>query len=146
MWRLGIAVGPFSTTTPPAPGTANMTARVERLATFAVCVALALLAGCGGGNDATLTGKVTRQGQPVRHALMNFHNQGNGPMAYAMTDDSGAFSALTGSQPGLRPGTYKLALDPVPDSGVPEKYFSIEHSGLQFDVKSGSNEIDIKLD
>lgn len=115
-------------------------------ATLIVVGVLAVATGCGGGHEATLTGKVTRNGQPVQHALINFHNQGHGPMAYAMTDESGEFSALTGSRPGLPPGTYKLAFDVGPDLGVPQKYFTIEHSGLQFEVKAGDNVVDIKLE
>lgn len=114
--------------------------------TLIVVGVLVVATGCGGGHEATLTGTVTRHGQPVQHALMNFHNHGHGPMAYAMTDESGEFSALTGSQPGLQPGAYKLAFDVGPDSGVPQKYFTIEHSGLQFDVKAGDNVVDIKLE
>lgn len=117
----------------------------RRLAGCAILLLLAA-AGCGDGSSATLTGTVTYQGQPVASALMNFHNQGAGPLAYALTDDEGSYSVHTGSQNGLAPGKYKLAFEFPAGSNIPEKYLTIEHSGLEREIESGANTWDIALE
>jgi len=104
------------------------------------------LAGCGGEYEATMTGTVTYNGKPLPFALMSFHNQGQGPMAYSMTEEDGSYEVLTGSQSGLRPGKYKLAFESPPEIALPQKYSTIETSGLEFDVKAGKNTVNIKLD
>ena len=112
----------------------------------AVVFLVYLCAGCGSSHEASLTGVVTYKGQPVQHTLMNFHNDGGGPMAYAMTDESGHFEAKTGSASGLMPGKYRLAFQSQSPGGLPPKYERIDQSGLEYDIKEGENAVEIELE
>lgn len=103
-----------------------------------------IISGCGGGLDATLTGVVTHQGKPVPSLLINFQSVGGGPMAYAATDEDGAYEAFVGSNKGIMPGKYRLALEATGDS-IPAKYLQVDTSGLEYEVKSGDNTFDISL-
>jgi hypothetical protein len=118
---------------------------MTRVRRYFCCACLLLPAGCSGGHEASLTGVVTYQGQPVKGALMNLHNADSGPMAYAMTDDTGTYQALTGSQRGLQPGRYRFAFKSPADMVLPSKYLSAENSGLEYEVKPGKNVFDIEL-
>ena len=71
----------------------------------------------------------------------------------------GSYELKTANTAGLRAGKYKVSVTVLdqPDvppgersyvvakSRIPEKYSNIETSGLEFDVESGSNTIDIPL-
>jgi hypothetical protein len=113
-------------------------------------VILASLVGCSG--DSTIgdvRGTVTYKGQPVPFAAVEFHPVGEGKSSLGWTDESGNYTAqYTLSQPGALIGKHTVALrtyaqegqSPVP---VPPEYSG--KSGMEFEVKPGSNRFDIKL-
>ncbi len=109
-----------------------------------VCASLSSLAGCRETLESTVTGTVTYKGQPVPLALMNFHFQGRGAMAYAMTEKDGTYHALTASKVGLKDGTYRVAIEATTIE-IPKRYGSIESSQLEVVVQRGKNQFDIEL-
>jgi hypothetical protein len=121
----------------------------------------ATIAGCGGSElGAEVSGRVTLDGNPVGPGVVVFaptDGNSNPPEGAILPD--GSYFLKTSREVGLRPGAYKVAVSvyDVPDLKpgerstappklvTPEKYASHETSGLQFDVGSGDNAIDIKL-
>jgi len=121
-----------------------------------------VLTGCGGSNnEATVQGVVTLDGAPVPAGSISFVPAGGGTQAYAMSDESGNYEAYTGREAGLKPGQYRVTVvarerpatnhtetgapAPAGASITPRWYASPETSGLSFDVKPGSNEINLDL-
>jgi hypothetical protein len=131
-------------------------------AAWCVIALSAVLTGCGGSNnEATVQGLVTLDGVPVSAGSISFVPSGGGTQAYAMSDDSGNYEAYTGREPGLKPGPYRVTVvarqrpttnqtetggpAPAGASITPRWYASPETSGLTFDVKPGSNDINLEL-
>ena len=109
-----------------------------------VLFVFASLGGCRETLESTVTGTVTYKGQPVPLALMNFHFQGRGAMAYAMTEKDGTYHALTASKAGLKDGTYRVAIETTMIQ-IPKRYGSIESSQLEVVVQRGKHRFDIEL-
>ena len=109
-----------------------------------VLFVFASLGGCRETLESTVTGTVTYKGQPVPLALMNFHFQGRGAMAYAMTEKDGTYHALTASKAGLKDGTYRVAIEATTIQ-IPKRYGSIESSQLEVVVQRGKHRFDIEL-
>ncbi|MBM4090086.1 MAG: carboxypeptidase regulatory-like domain-containing protein [Planctomycetes bacterium] len=66
---------------------------------------------CGCGSQLTpVQGKVTYQGQVLAGAKVSFY-AADGPMSSGMTDSSGQFSLVTGSEPGIEPGRYRVTVN-----------------------------------
>lgn len=121
----------------------------------------ATTAGCGGSDlGAEVSGRVTLDGNPVGPGVVVFaptSGNANPPEGAILPD--GSYFLKTSRDVGLRTGTYKVAVSvyDVPDLKpgerstappklvTPEKYASHDTSGLEFDVASGDNTIDIKL-
>jgi hypothetical protein len=134
-----------------------------RINPAAVLAALALVTasaiGCGGGQEAQVTGVVTLDGQPLTRGSVTFVPVEGGPGASATINSDGAFSARTGSTAGLRPGEYAISVrssgDPTADPNggppkpgkllTPPKYGSTETSGFRETVNPGANEINLDL-
>jgi hypothetical protein len=115
-----------------------------RLTGLSMFIAMALV-GCRDTLDATATGTVWYEEKPVPFAVMNFHFQGRGPMAYAVTEENGSYELFSGSKRGLVPGKYRVAIESLDGVQLPKKYSAIDTSGLEYDVKEGANRIDIQL-
>ncbi len=108
---------------------------------------LLTLGGCRGGLEASVKGIVSYQGKPVPYAILNFHYQeGRGPMAYAVSDEDGSYEVFTGSERGLLAGHYFVAIESPAGTELPKHYSDIATSGLEYDIKTGLNEIDISLE
>jgi hypothetical protein len=118
------------------------------------------LAGCSGPYDATVSGVVTLDDQPVPRGTVMYYPTATGPSASARIDDEGFYRVQTGGAKGIVPGEYQvtvIANEPSAqqDSGagppplgkaiVPLRYRSKATSGLVFQVEPGSNEINLKL-
>jgi hypothetical protein len=118
------------------------------------------IAGCSrSGFESTVSGNVTLDGKPLGLGLVVFSREGGGNPSNGTIQRDGRYSLRTSNSAGLTPGKYHIsvsALDtPNPPPGVrdttpakqlvPEKYTNIETSGLEFEVKPGSNTIDIPL-
>jgi len=111
------------------------------------------LAGCA-GDWGSASGTVTLDGAPLKEAAISFVPADGGATAYGQVKD-GAFSLSTGQKDGLKAGKYRVAVSAstVPAMGTkevaklltPKKYASPETSGLEADVKSGSNSFKFDL-
>jgi len=135
---------------------------MRTLSVLSLVVALGLLgvAGCGGGNPATVNGTVTYNGQPLETGTVAFYPVDGGPAAYANIQSDGTFRASTGQQKGLALGEYRISVqatgpmpepgpqndwEPVPESLIPESYNSPETSGLTATITPGENQVDLEL-
>jgi len=122
------------------------------LALMSLLTSLAV-AGCGGGQRATVRGKVIfADGTPVTSAIVVFQpldkEQKLSPRGYVEAD--GSFEMATAQlKDGAPLGRYKVAVvpawntwDPIPFDA---KFADYATSGLEFEVKSGANEFPITL-
>jgi hypothetical protein len=128
-------------------------------AVFAICLSAAL-SGCGDAPEglATVTGKVTLDGQPLEGALVEFTPQEKGSPSVGRTDAEGNYElqfnrdhmgAAVG-QHQVRVSTFNSGdpegdppVQPVPEK-VPAKY-NVK-TDLTKTVEDGSNTIDLELD
>lgn len=126
-------------------------------------VGLSFTVGCGNGL-ASVSGTVKLDGAPViggpeKYGTVSFYREGGGgaPGA-AIIDGSGHYELKTGSQRGIQPGGYLVAIaikKITPGANEyaetkatlisPPKYGSIPGSGLRADVKQGRNTFDFDL-
>jgi hypothetical protein len=127
------------------------------LAAFPALIAI----GCGGPYNASVTGEVVLDGQPVPTGGIAFIPTAGGPTAYAQVDSSGHYEVRTGNEEGLPAGNYgvtvvsreppasdrsKLGGPPPPGKAItPEWYADAKQTPLKFDVKPGKNEIKLEL-
>lgn len=154
--------------------------RAPVLALFSLCC-LAAIAGCGGsntptGDQATVTGSVTKGGKPVAlDTAVTFYCKDQTATAAGMVDTLGKFSLTPGDQKrGIPPGRYQVMIRPPsaapvtttgPDyekmmkggtgkvakaefagSEIPGKLQALDTSGLVLEVKAGPNNFDIEID
>jgi hypothetical protein len=119
------------------------------------------LAGCSRSPfEAQVSGRITLDSKPMGSGTVVFAPEGenrNAPMGTIEPD--GSYYIKTNRETGLMPGTYTVAMSvydtPPHQPGermqttgkqlVPEKYTDVHTSGLKYEVKSGSNTIDIDL-
>jgi hypothetical protein len=134
------------------------TAGAHRLA---ACAAIVFLVGCGSSEfGSTAKGVVTLDGKPITPGLVTFASEDPAAVpAVSDLDANGGFELTTNKKPGLAPGKYRVAIQAfrppdVPEGQrtmtpserlVPEKYFDVNTSGLEYSVESGANTFDIKL-
>lgn len=121
--------------------------------------------GCGGDSLSLVevTGTVTYRGKPVPNANITLHPS-EGPPATATSDDQGNFSLNTAGQPGVVPGSAKVAITAFEElksiapseehpegvselrSLIPEKYSLIASTPIQVEVAgSDANHFDWEL-
>jgi hypothetical protein len=125
--------------------------------------------GCGAGGPATapVSGTVIYNGKPVPNAHVSFvPSDPSRRAAEGLTDTSGRFTLGTFSaSDGAIVGKYKIGViangpprpakpgegsgmpgETVPgEPSIPKKYFSPETSGLEHEVKSGRNSVELTL-
>jgi hypothetical protein len=123
---------------------------------FAVTAALT---GCGGAYDSSVSGTVTLDGTAVPRGTVAYHPSAGGPAAYASIESDGSYTVRTGRESGLPSGQYQVTVvsnepsvetkdgrPPAPGKSItPLWYKTKESSGLNFNVESGSNTIDLPL-
>jgi hypothetical protein len=124
------------------------------------CLALCCLVGCGSEFGATAEGVVTLDGKPISPGLITFAPEGPSEVpAVSDLDPNGRFVLTTNKKPGVKPGKYRVAIQAfrppdVPEGQrtmkpseklVPEKYFDVNTSGLEFTVAPGTNTIPVEL-
>jgi hypothetical protein len=73
---------------------------------------LLLLTGCNTEPRGTLTGHVTKNGEPVTQAMVLFENAAEGRSINISVDETGSFKAMSEGKAGLPPGTYQVAVRP----------------------------------
>lgn len=128
-----------------------------------IAVSAAALLGASVGcskYDASVSGRVTLDGEPLSRGTVAFVPVEDGPPAYGRIDASSNYIVRTGREEGLPSGDYRVTVvanEPPPvenDRGgpppagkpiTPPWYRSHETSGLEFSVERGSNEIDLRL-
>jgi hypothetical protein len=128
-----------------------------------ILIASPMLLGCG-NKPATVSGTVTLNGQPVEgsrelYGTVSFYPTGGGAPAVGIIGSGGSYSVETGSQTGLAPGSYRVAVavkkihPPATPEGLtrperisPVKYSKPEQSGLTAEVEPGSNTFDFALE
>ncbi len=142
---------------------------------FALLMLANLLAGCGPEkpqNEATVTGKVTYNGQPVENATVLFQTDDFSYTAAGGTDAEGVYTLSDGTASGCKPGEYVVTIsktettsegehvsedDPAyGDPGstpkvttthlLPEKYADPLSTDLKATVQAGENTIDFTLE
>ncbi len=126
--------------------------RIRLPAILAAALALAT-AGCG-GDWGSCSGTVALDGAPLKDASITFEPTNGGPTAYGQVKD-GEFTVGTGQKDGLAAGKYRVSVSAstVPQMGskeqakllTPKKYAGFDTSGLEADVKPGSNRLKFEL-
>jgi len=121
-------------------------------------------AGCGSSsnNPASVTGKVTYDGQPAVGGRVMFVSEGQASEVFiGLLDQQGQYELkMTEGISGAQPGKYKVAViiddatqmdeqgnsirDPNAIS-IPQKYQNADNSGLTAEIKEGKNVIDFAL-
>ena len=124
---------------------------------------LVVLPGCSGSPEPTqpVEGLVTHQGKPVEGGTVLFDmvtpiESGKRYTARGRIDSDGRYRLSTfGEEDGAVAGRDRVAVsgkEPVltseadsPPPALPQKYSSVETSGLAYEVVEGHNQIDIEL-
>jgi hypothetical protein len=132
---------------------------LTRAALVAVTLAIALSAAGCGRRLAHVHGTVTlADGTPLSRGLVTFEGvvDGEPVMARGSVKPDGTYELSTYKPgDGIPPGKYRVLINPMDISEVPDerknlpfdiKYLKYDTSGLEFEVKAGSNEFPIKLD
>jgi hypothetical protein len=129
----------------------------RRLALTAALVLLVASAGCG-RRMYPVHGTVTlADGQPLTRGMVIFESQEDGVpvMARGEIKPDGSYQLST-EKPGdgVPPGKYRVHINPMDLSEVPDekknlpfdiKYLRAQTSGLEYEVKAGSNAFPIQL-
>jgi hypothetical protein len=118
------------------------------------------VSGCSGGLESEVSGTATLDGKTIGPGTVNFSPvDGKSNPAVGTIKPNGTYFLKTSREDGLRAGNYKVAVSVFEQSATPtgersmappklltpEKYNTIETSGLEFEVKPGNNTIDIEL-
>jgi hypothetical protein len=117
-------------------------------------IIIVLLVGCGSSGPARpalnpVKGKVTlATGAPLAFGTIAFEPSGG--RAYRCSGKigpDGTFELETGTEKGATAGTYKVSvgLPPNKRNSVLKKFQSEDTSGIEVEVVSGDNDLDIKL-
>lgn len=122
---------------------------IEYLRALFVFCALLMTVGCGGGLDlGSVSGRVTKNGQPQQNLWVRFVPAAGGRPAEAITDQDGKYElSYTGNKKGALVGPQKVAIlsggeiDGRGNELSPRK----EIYRTEVDVASGSNEFDFQI-
>ncbi len=136
-------------------------ANTNRPRWWAAALALGLtlsVGGCGNGMYPVRGSVTLADGTPLARGLVIFERVDGGPplTARGNIQADGRYELSTErSGDGAPPGRYKVAINPLDTSDVPDeqkklpfdvKYLNLKTSGLEFEVKPGTNEYLIKLE
>lgn len=124
-------------------------------------LAVAAVAGCGSSSEATVSGMITLDGNPIPKGMISFVPAAQGTQSYATSDESGSYEVFTGRTEGLRAGEYTVTVvaremptltktadggPPPPGKALTPRWYAYpDSSGLSFKVEPGSNEINLEL-
>jgi hypothetical protein len=114
----------------------------------------AAILGCGPGNKARVTGRITLDGQPLDKVLVMFVPDA-GPSSGGVTDQDGRYELVSGPKHGKNVFTGRCRVyltesiedptKPPPPSRFAAKYLSAESSGLECELKPGPSVIDFDI-
>jgi hypothetical protein len=122
------------------------------------CLALTVVGGCGKSKPAetVVRGQILYRGEPVSCGLIVFapnpDRGSDGPMATATLNDDGSFTLTAPDGKSVAPGWYRIAVAPKagsvrvptadrPYPGLPAKYRNPSLSGLELEVKAGTDNV-----
>lgn len=125
---------------------------------FLLLVFLIATIGCG-GMPATVTGKVTVDGNTYKGLRVTFVPEAGGAAVSGKTDEQGSYTLRTGKQPGLVPGEYRVTITgfsktPSPTMTaaevkalriVPDESSNRDTTPHRATVVAGSNEVNLDL-
>ena len=122
---------------------------------FAMVALLLALTGCGNGLY-PVRGTVTYDdGSPVSQGMVVFENADGTTMARGQIQSDGSYQLSTQSpNDGLKPGRYKVLVNPLDMSDVPDeqkklpfdvKFTRFQTSGIEVDVKAETNQVPIRV-
>ncbi|TWT75678.1 hypothetical protein Pla123a_31880 [Posidoniimonas polymericola] len=135
--------------------------RINQLFALCLCALAALTqVGCG-SYDATVSGSVSLDGEPLKSGTISFFPVADGPTAYARIEPTGQYELRTGREAGLAPGEYQVTVvareqrelaandaggPPPPGKQLtPNHYRDRKTSGLAYTIEPGHNQIDLDL-
>jgi hypothetical protein len=109
--------------------------------------------------DASLSGQLLLDGQPLDRGTITFMPTTTGPTAYGQVNAEGLYTAETGNRPGLPSGDYQVivaVVEKIPSKDIqnpptypaiiPLKYKDPARSGITCSVEKGKNEFNVELD
>jgi hypothetical protein len=122
------------------------------------CLALTVAGGCGKSKPAetVVRGQILYRGEPVSGGLIVFapnpDRGSDGPVATATLNDDGSFTLTAPDGKPVAPGWYRIAVAPKagsvrvptadrPYPGLPAKYRNPSLSGLEREVKGGTDNV-----
>jgi hypothetical protein len=120
-------------------------------------IALILLTGCEPSGPATVTGKVTFDGAPVKAGTVGFHPDRGMTPYYAIIQPDGTYSLTTETVATIPAGSYTVTVNgqeppraskgpPGPGKVItPQKYADKATSPLRASVRPGVNTIDLAV-
>lgn len=119
-------------------------------------VAVCLLTLCGCGGLYPVQGTVTLDnGTPLSQGMVVFENVDGTTMGRGTLQSDGSFQLSTQNpNDGLKPGRYKVLINPMDMSDVPDeqkklpfdvKYTRFQTSGLEVEIKAEPNQVPLKL-
>jgi len=118
-----------------------------------VCLAAALLAGCGGGGFAPVAGTVTYKNEPLKEGSIAFHPEKGRPAHGKIRDGKIVEVTTETAGDGARVGPVRVTIQAVTGGSdmyakhkslVPDKYGDPSKSGLTAEIKPDAN--DLKFD
>jgi hypothetical protein len=130
----------------------------RRLCLIGTACALSLLAGCGGSkpDDTVVRGQILYRGEPVSGGLIVFapnpDRGSDGPVVTATLNDDGSFTLTTTDGKPVPAGWYRISVAPKagsvdmptaerPYPGLPAKYRNPTLSGLEHEIKAGTDNV-----
>ncbi len=129
----------------------------RRILSFVLLVGTAVFNGCGRSEFASLTGRVTLDGEPLPTAVITFISD-DGTSGYANVEPDGDYVAKSGSDEGLKPGKYRIsvvAFKPevitdrkeakTPQPITPPRYTDPAQSGFEFNLTDAGGTYDLEL-
>lgn len=117
---------------------------------------IGLLGLCGCGGLYPVQGTVTLEnGTPLTQGMVVFENVDGTTMGRGTIQSDGSYQLSTQNpNDGLRPGRYKILINPMDMSDVPDeqkklpfdvKYTRFQTSGLEVEIKAEANQVPLKL-
>jgi hypothetical protein len=123
-----------------------------------VCLVFAVAVGCGGSKkpDTVVRGQILYRGEPVSGGLIVFapnpDRGATGPVVMAALNDDGSFTLILPDGKSVSAGWYRIAVAPKagsievptaerPFPGLPAKYRNPSMSGLEREIKSGTDNL-----
>lgn len=121
-------------------------------------LSLLFLVGCG-GKPASVSGVVTLDGKPLERGMVGFAPVSGGMKATGKIQGDGSYRLSTNRESGLETGEYLATVvsrepgvenphggPPMPGPYItPKRYAIVKTSELRFEVRKGSNSINLEL-